>query len=475
MGAFVNDADEFFAFCKENDVRFVDFRFTDLSGRWRHHAYDMSAIDAARLEEGIPFDASSFPGWQPNFHSDLLLMADIGTAFMDPLTDAPTVIVICDVWDIYKDQPYEKCPRSIGKAAMEHFQAESHGDIAYFGTEKEFFIFENVLIEDDYYHAMFQVDSYEGEWNDKTEYPLGNTAHRPGTKGGYMQVQPVDSLNDLRAEMLTTLRQVGLDAFHHHHEVGQAQVEIGVKHDTLVGAGDIVQIYKYIVKGVAERHGKTATFMPKPLFDDNGSGMHIHQSLWLDGKNLFYDPDSYGQISDTARYYMAGIFAHAATVAAFTNASANSYKRLTPGYEAPTILTYSAQNRSASIRIPYAAHEDEVRLEIRFPDSSGNPYLGLTALLLAGLDGINNKREPLGPHDEDLFELSPDEIEERGLPELPDSLKESLQSLKHNHEFLSPVMSEEFISTYRSLKMETQVLPDQARPTPFEFLTTYSA
>jgi glutamine synthetase len=474
MGAFVNDLDGFFGFCDENDVLFVDFLFTDLSGVLRHLTYDMGAVDAEKLAEGIPFDASSFPGWQPNFHSDLLLKADVGTAFLDPFAQHATVNVICDIWDIYKDQPYEKCPRSIGKAAMAHFQDESHGDIAYFGTEKEFFIFESVLIEDDYYHSMYQVDSVEGEWNDKTEYPKGNAGHRPGTKGGYMQVPPVDSLNEIRAEMLTTLKQVGLDVFHHHHEVGQAQVEIGVKHDTLVGAGDIVQIYKYVVKSVAERHGKSATFMPKPLFDDNGSGMHIHQSLWKDGKNLFYEEGSYGQISDTARYYMGGIFAHAATVAAFTNASANSYKRLTPGYEAPTILTYAAQNRSASIRIPYAAHEEQVRLEARFPDPSGNSYLTLTALLLAGLDGINNQIEPIGPHDEDLFELSPDEIEDRELPELPDSLKESLHALKHNNEFLRAVMSEEFISTYRKLKLESQVLPDQARPTPFEFLTTYS-
>jgi glutamine synthetase len=229
VGAFVNNVDEFFAFCEDNDAEFVDLLFTDLTGVLRHLTYAMDAIDSDKLAEGIPFDASSFPGWQPNFHSDQLLKPDVDTAFLDPFASHPTVNVICDVWDIYKHQPYEKCPRSIAKAAMAHFVSESHGDIAYFGTEKEFFIFESVLIEDDYYHSSFYVDSVEGEWNDVTDYPAGNMAHRPGTKGGYMQTQPVDSLHELRAEMLTTLKEVGLDVFHHHHEVGQAQVEIGVK------------------------------------------------------------------------------------------------------------------------------------------------------------------------------------------------------------------------------------------------------
>jgi glutamine synthetase len=474
MGSFVSTEEEFFNYCAQHKAEFVDFRFTDLLGLWRHITYDIELVDQKRIRQGIPFDGSSFPGWQPNFNSDLLLIPDVNSAFLDPFNEHPTINVICDVYDIYNNQPYEKCGRSIAKAALKEFDNQAHGDVAYFGTEKEFFIFENVVSEDDYYHSMFKVDSVEGEWNDRTEYQYGNSGHRPGTKGGYMQVSPVDSLHDIRSEMLQMLKAVGIKAYHHHHEVGQAQVEIGVRHDTLVNAADIIQIYKYIVKGVAQKHGLTATFMPKPLFADNGSGMHIHMSIWKNGQNLFLQSGAYGNLSDFGKHVIGGVLTHAESLAAFTNASANSYKRLTPGYEAPTILTYGANNRSASIRIPNALDEHDTRIEIRFPDSSGNPYLGLTSLLLASLDGINKKLIPTGPHHEDLFELDPDEVEEREFKEMPDTLKESLQALKHNHEFLTPVMTEDMLNTYRKLKLNEQVLPDQARPTPFEFITTFS-
>ncbi|MDR0407689.1 MAG: type I glutamate--ammonia ligase [Campylobacteraceae bacterium] len=474
MGKFVNNAEEFFAFCKKHEVKFVDFRFTDMKGTWHHLTYTMNAVDKTSIK-GIPFDGSSIEAWQPINKSDMLLVPDIPTAFLDPFTADSTIVVFCDVYDIYKEKLYEKCPRSIAKKALEYLQKSGIGDEAYFGPENEFFVFDDVKIRDDINCGYYEVDSEEGSWNSSTDYKDGyNTGHRPGVKGGYFPVQPIDSMVDLRAEMVQVLNQIGIETFVLHHEVAQAQGEIGVKFGSLIEAADNVQKYKYVVKMVAHLNGKTATFMPKPLYGDNGSGMHVHQSIWKNNKNLFYKKDAYGSLSDIARYYIGGVLAHARSVAAFTNPSTNSYKRLIPGFEAPSILTFSSQNRSASCRIPYGAGEKSVRAEMRFPDSSACPYLAFAAMLLAGLDGIKNKIEPVGPMDEDLFELTLDEIREKGIEQMPHTLRGSLEALIRDNSYLKPVMTDEFIQTYQHYKFSTQVWPYEARPTAFEFKTTYS-
>jgi len=475
MGHFVNSIDEFFEYCKEKEVKFVDFRFSDIKGAWHHISYNIKAVDAGLFENGMPFDGSSIDAWQPINKSDMILKPDVETAFMDPFTADPTIIVFCDVYDIYKGQMYEKCPRSIAKKALEHLNEAGVGDTAYFGPENEFFIFENVKIRDDINCSYYEVDSEEGEWNDSTDYMDGyNTGHRPRTKGGYFPVAPTDSMVDLRAEMMQVLEEVGLEVALGHHEVAQAQGEIGIKFGTLIEAADNVQKLKYVIKMVAHLNGKSATFMPKPLYGDNGNGMHVHQSIWKDGKNTFYKEGEYANLSETARHYIGGIFKHARAVAAFTNPSTNSYKRLIPGFEAPSILTYSSQNRSASCRIPYGAGEMATRVEMRFPDSTANPYLAFTAMLLAGLDGIKTKAEPIGPMDEDLFELTLNEIREKGIPQLPHTLRGSLEALIRDNEFLKPVMTKEFIDAYQDYVFKRQVWPDEARPTAFEFKTTYS-
>ena len=474
MGKFVNNTEEFFKYCEENEVKFVDFRFTDMKGMWHHISYMMSAVTEDQLNFGMPFDGSSVDAWQPINKSDMILKPDVATAFLDPFTADSTIIVFCDVYDIYKGQMYEKCPRSIAKKALTHLSESGVGDVAYFGPENEFFIFDDVKIVDNINESYFRVDSEEGEWASATDYELGNMGHRPGTKGGYFPVQPTDSMVDLRAEMMQILEQVGLEVVLGHHEVAQAQGEIGVVFGDLIEAADNVQKYKYVCKMVAHLNGKSCTFMPKPLFGDNGNGMHVHQSIWKDGKNLFYKEGEYGNLSDTARHYVGGIFKHARAVAAFTNPSTNSYKRLIPGFEAPSILTYSSQNRSASCRIPYGAGEKATRVEMRFPDSTSCPYLAFAAMLMAGLDGIENKYEPIGPMDDDLFELSLDEIREREIPQLPHTLRGSLEALIRDNDFLKPVFTQDMIDTYQHYKFETQVWPDESRPTAFEFKSTYS-
>ncbi len=474
MGKFVKDIDSFFDYCKENEVEFVDLRFTDLKGAWHHLTYRMSAVNADNLENGFPFDGSSVDAWQPINESDMLLKADVKTAFLDPFTADSTAIVICDVYDIYENELYAKCPRSIAKKALKHAEDIGVADAAYFGPENEFFIFDDVKFTDSINEAGYKVESTEGEWANNYDIEGGNTGHRPGTKGGYFPVQPTDSMVDLRAEMMLVLEQVGLEVILGHHEVAQAQGEIGIVFGDIITAGDNVQKYKYVVKMIAHLNGKTATFMPKPLYGDNGNGMHVHQSLWKDGKNLFYKEGNYGNLSDMARHYAGGIFKHAAAVASFTNPSTNSYKRLIPGFEAPSILTYSAKNRSAACRIPYGAGEKATRIEMRFPDSTACPYIAFAAMMMAGLDGIKNKTEPVGPMDEDLFELSLDEIREKNIPQMPHTLRESLEGLISDNEFLQPVFTKEMIDTYQHYQFERQVWPDEARPTAFEFATTYS-
>jgi glutamine synthetase len=468
-------AKEFFTKCEEEEIEFVDFRFTDIKGAWHHVTYTLHSIDEDALENGLPFDGSSIEAWQPINKSDMILKPDLETAFVDPFTADPTMIVFCDVFDIYKNDLYEKCPRSIAKKALKYLQESGIGDVAYFGPENEFFIFDNVQFEDSINSQSYVVDSIEGEWNtNKAPNDLDiNGGHRPGTKGGYFPVPPTDTMVDLRNEIVKVAESIGLKCFVIHHEVAQAQGEIGVRFGTLVEAADNVQKLKYVVKNVAYLHGKTATFMPKPLFGDNGNGMHVHSSIWKNGENLFAG-NEYAGLSKMALNYIGGVFKHARAIAAFTNASTNSYKRLIPGFEAPSILTFSAQNRSASCRIPFVSSPKAKRVEFRFPDSSSNPYLAFTAILLAGLDGIKNGYEPIGPMDDDLFALTLDEVRERGIQQMPHTLRGSLEALIRDNDFLKPVMTDLFVDTYQHYKFETQVFPDESRPTAFEFKATYS-
>ncbi|PAF50300.1 type I glutamate--ammonia ligase [Helicobacter sp. 13S00401-1] len=466
---------DFFEFCKTNEVEFVDFRYTDVKGAWHSASFSMSAIDEDSFN-GLPFDASSLPAWQPINKSDMILIPDPVRYFMDPFTADSTVVVFCDIWDIYKNQPYEKCPRSIAKKAVAHLAEAGIGDVAYFGAENEFFVFDDIKIRDSINCQYYEIDTEEGEWSrDKSINGAQNIGHRPGTKGGYFATAPIDSMVDIRAEMVKVLNQVGLETFIHHHEVGQAQCEIGVKFGNLIEAADNVQKLKYVVKMVAHLNGKTATFMPKPLYGDNGSGMHVHTSIWKDGKNIFAG-DKYQGLSDMALHYLGGVLKHARSLAAFTNASTNSFKRLIPGFEAPSILTYSAQNRSASVRIPYNQGEKAKRMEFRFPDSSSNPYLAFSSLLMAGLDGILNKIDPGKPMDINLFELSLDEIREKGIKQLPHTLRSAMEEMLADRDFLKlgDVFTEEFIQSYKDYKFESEIWPWEARPHPFEFISTYS-
>lgn len=465
---------EFFRFCDDNEVEFIDFRFSDIKGVWHHVSFSRSAIDESSFQ-GLPFDGSSIPAWQSVDKSDMMLIPDPVRYFIDPFTADTTAVVFCDIWDIYKNEPYEKCPRSIVKRAMKFLQESGIGDVAYYGPENEFFVFDSIKIKDAVNCQYYEIDSEEGEWNRAKEFEGVNIGHRPGTKGGYFPVAPVDSMVDLRAEMVKVLNQVGLETFVVHHEVAQGQGEIGVKFGDMLEAADNVQKLKYVVKMVAHLNGKTATFMPKPLYGDNGSGMHVHISIWKDGRNLFAG-DAYQGLSDMALHFLGGVLKHARALAAFTNPSTNSYKRLIPGFEAPSILTYSAQNRSASIRIPYNSGEKAKRMEFRFPDSSANPYLAFASLLLAGIDGIRNKIDPGKPMEINLFELTLDEIREKGIKQLPHTLRHAIEEMLVDKAYLKEggVFSEEFIQTYKAYKFETEIWPWEARPHPFEFLTTYS-
>jgi len=476
MGKFVNNIEEFNKYCEDNEVEFIDFRFTDIKGAWHHISYRATAVDDKMLDAGLPFDGSSIEAWQPIHKSDMLLKPDVETAFLDPFTADSTVILICDVYDIYKNELYAKCPRSIAKKALKALDDAGIADQAYFGPENEFFIFDDVKIVDNDNHQSFKVETDEGHWADAEDYgEYGNMGHRPRIKGGYFPVMPTDSAVDLRAEMMLLLEEVGLEVMLGHHEVAQGQHEIGIVFSDIITAADNVQKYKYVVKMVAHLNGKTATFMPKPIYNDNGNGMHVHQSLWKDGKNLFYKEGEYANLSKTALDYLSGIFQHKEAVAAFTNPSTNSYKRLLPGFEAPRILTYSSQNRSAACRIPYGAGEKATRIETRFPDSTACPYLAFAVLMIAGLDGIKQGGYPIvGPVNEDLFEISRRELAERKIPELPSTFRDSLEGLEKDHAFLAPIMDSDYIMEYSQYMFDRHVYPVEGRPTAFEYIATYS-
>lgn len=458
---------------KDSEAKFVDFRFTDTRGKEQHVSVPAATVDETTFEEGKMFDGSSIAGWKGINESDMILMPDPGTAVLDPFYQESTVNLRCDIIEPATMQGYGRDPRSIAKRAEAYLASSGVGEAAYFGPENEFFLFDSVSWANEMGNAFYEVDSTEAAWNSGKEYEEGNTGHRPGVKGGYFPVPPVDSQADVRSLMCLVLAEMGVEAEVHHHEVGTAgQGEIGAKFNTLVTKADEVQILKYVVHNVAHNHGLTATFMPKPLVGDNGTGMHVHQSIFKGGANIF-SGDQYGGLSEAALYYIGGIFKHARAINAFTNASTNSYKRLVPGFEAPILLAYSARNRSASCRIPYVTNPKARRIEIRFPDAAGNPYFAFTAMLMAGLDGIHNKIHPGDPADKDLYDLPPEE--EKQLPTVAHGLDIALDALDADREFLTAggVMSDDMIDAYIELKME-EVNRLRLETHPCEFDMYYS-
>jgi len=439
---------------KENGVKFVDFRFTDSRGKEQHVSVPAHTIDEDVFESGKMFDGSSIAGWKGINESDMILMPDADSAVMDPFFDEPTLIIRCGVVEPATMQGYDRCPRSLAQRAEAYLQSTGIADTALFGPENEFFVFDDVKWGNEISGSFFRVDSDEASWNSEKVFEGGNIGHRPTVKGGYFPVPPVDSLQDLRSAMCLALEEMGLTTEVHHHEVATAgQCEIGVGAATLTRKADEVQILKYVVQNVAHNYGKTATFMPKPLVGDNGSGMHVHMSLGKDGVNLF-SGDLYGGLSETALYYIGGVIKHARALNAFTNASTNSYKRLVPGFEAPVMLAYSARNRSASIRIPFVMNPKGRRMEVRFPDSTANPYLAFAALMMAGLDGIQNKIHPGEAMDKNLYDLPPEE--EKQIPQVCHGLDQALAALDKDREFLKAggVFSDDMIDAYIELKME---------------------
>jgi len=439
---------------KEKEVRYVDLRFADTKGKEQHVTIPASCVDEDFFEDGKMFDGSSIAGWKHINESDMILMPDPGTATMDPFFDDPTLILRCDIIEPTDMQGYERDPRSLAKRAEAYMKSTGIADTAFFGPENEFFVFDDVRWGVNMQGVFYKVDSEEAGWNSEKVYEDGNIGHRPGIKGGYFPVPPVDSLQDLRSAMCNTMEEMGLGVEVHHHEVATAgQCEIGVKFGTLVKKADEVLILKYVIQNVAHSFGKTATFMPKPLVGDNGNGMHVHQSLAKNGVNLFTG-DLYGGLSETALFYIGGIIKHAKALNAFCNASTNSYKRLVPGFEAPVMLAYSARNRSASIRVPYVQNPKARRIEVRFPDSTANPYFAFAAMLMAGLDGIQNKIHPGEAMDKDLYDLPPEE--EKAIPQVCFSFDQALEALDKDREFLTRggVFTNDMIDAYIGLKMD---------------------
>ncbi|TVZ37293.1 glutamine synthetase [Alteromonadaceae bacterium 2753L.S.0a.02] len=439
---------------EENEVRWVDLRFTDTKGKEQHVTIPVSEVGEDFFTDGKMFDGSSIAGWKGINESDMILMPDDSTSILDPFTDEPTVILRCNIVEPSTGQGYERDPRSIAARAEEYLKATGLGDAAFFGPEPEFFVFDDIKWGSDMSGCFYKIFSDEAAWVSGHSFEEGNMGHRPGVKGGYFPVPPVDSLHDLRAAMCNAMEQMGLVVEVHHHEVGTAgQCEIGVGANTLVRKADEVQILKYCVHNVAHAYGKTATFMPKPIVGDNGNGMHVHQSFVKDGVNQFAG-DAYAGLSETALYYIGGIIKHARALNAFCNASTNSYKRLVPGFEAPVILAYSARNRSASIRIPYVSSPKGKRIETRFPDSTANPYLAFAALLMAGLDGVKNKIHPGDPADKDLYDLPAEEV--AAYPTVCNSLEMALTALSEDRDFLKEggVFTDDAIDAYISLKEE---------------------
>lgn len=467
-----NEYKDLISILKSERFEYVDFRFTDMRGKLHHTTQHVSTVDESLLRDGILFDGSSIAGWRAINESDMLLKPDLSTAHMDPFAEHVTMNIMCYVEEPVSGKAYSRDPRSIALAAENHLKKSGIADTVYFGPEVEFFVFDDVRFKTAGYASFYQVDSEEMHENSNSEYDGGNMGHRPRAKGGYFPVAPIDSLHDLRAEMLSVLADIGVEVEKHHHEVAPAQCELGVKFQHLLDAADVIQNYKYVVHNVADSAGKTATFMPKPIFGDNGSGMHCHQSLFKNGKPLFAGK-AYNGLSEMALYYIGGIIKHARALNAFTNPTTNSYKRLVPGYEAPVLLAYSARNRSASCRIPFSTNDKGKRVEVRFPDPAANPYLAFAAQLMAGLDGIQNKIHPGDAMDMNLYELPESKLKK--IPHVCGSLREALESLRADHAFLlkGDVFTKDMIDSYIELKME-EVQAMETRPHPVEFELYYS-
>ncbi len=458
---------------KEKKTKFVDYRFTDTKGKEQHVTVPANTLDASTFEEGKMFDGSSIAGWKGIQESDMILMPEPSTAVMDPFMEEPTLVLRCDVIEPNTMQGYERCPRSLAKRAEAYLKSTGIADTAYFGPEAEFFIFDDVRWGADISGCFAKVDSEEASWNTGKVYEGGNLGHRPSVKGGYFPVPPVDSQQDIRSAMCLAMMEMGIEIETHHHEVATAgQNEIGMKFASLVRKADELQIYKYCVHNVAHSYGKTATFMPKPLVGDNGSGMHVHQSLGKGGKNIF-SGNEYGGLSQVALHYIGGIIKHARALNAITNSLTNSYKRLVPGFEAPTLLAYSARNRSASIRVPYVPTPNARRIEVRFPDAGSNPYLAFAAMMMAGLDGITNKINPGAAMDKDLYDLPPEE--EKKIPTVCHSLDMALDTLDKDRGFLKAggVFTDDVIDAYINLKMQ-EVTRMRMTTHPIEFDMYYS-
>ncbi|PKN11444.1 MAG: type I glutamate--ammonia ligase [Deltaproteobacteria bacterium HGW-Deltaproteobacteria-4] len=459
-------------FAKKHDCKMVDYKFLDFIGIWQHFSQPISMFSEETFEEGIGFDGSSIRGWQPIHNSDMLLLPDPTTAKIDPFPKTSTLSLICNIIDPFTREGYTRDPRFVAQKAEAYLKSSGIADTCYFGPEPEFFIFDDVRYSSSANQSFYSVDSIEGAWNSgREEFP--NLGYKPGFKGGYFPVAPTDSLVDLRNEMVEVLQSVGMQIEAAHHEVATGgQCEIDMRFDSLMKMADTLQWFKYIVRNVAFRNGKTVTFMPKPLFGDNGSGMHCHMSLWKDGKNLFVG-DGYGGLSKMAIYYIGGIIKHAKALCAFTNPSTNSYKRLVPGYEAPVNLAYSNRNRSASLRIPATSNPKAKRVEYRTPDPSCNGYLAFAAMMMAGLDGIENKIDPGQPLDKDIYGLSPEELKD--IPSVAGSLLEALECLQADHSFLlkGDVFTEDLIEKWIEYKMEAEVDPIRMRPVPLEFQLYY--
>jgi glutamine synthetase len=469
----MSDAKSIMDIIKEKEIQFVDLRFTDPRGKLQHVSQHVSTIDEKTLAEGFMFDGSSIAGWKAINESDMKLMPDCTRSIVDPFFSQPTLSIFCDVLEPLSGLPYERDPRSTAKQALSYLKSIGIGDTAFFGPEPEFFVFDDVQFQSEMNSSFYKIDSSEGPYNSGTKFEEGNMGHRPGIKGGYFPVPPVDSAQDLRSEMVLSLVDMGVPMEKHHHEVAPSQHELGMMFGTLINTADNVQLYKYAVHNVAHSFGQTATFMPKPIAGDNGTGMHCHQSIWKDGKPLFAG-DKYADLSDMCLFYIGGIIKHAKALNAFTNPSTNSYKRLIPGYEAPVILAYSARNRSASCRIPFTDSPNGKRVEVRFPDATANPYLAFSAMLMAGLDGIQNKIHPGEAMDQDLYELPASEL--ANIPTVCASLREALDALRTDMSFLTKgnVFTEDQIEAYIDLKME-EVVEFEHSPHPVEFKMYYSS
>lgn len=467
------NAKDVIKFAEENKALMVDLKFIDLPGMWQHLTVPVSQLSEETLKEGFNFDGSSIRGWKSIDDSDMKMMPDLSTAKMDPFTEVPTLSLICDIVNPDTFEPYSRDPRQVVKKALSYLKSTGIADEVFFGPEAEFFIFDDIRYEQTSSSGFYAVDSEEAAWNTGRDENGANLGHKPRAKGGYFPSMPSDSLHDIRTEMCLELEACGMEVERHHHEVATAQGEINIKFDKMLEMADKMMWFKYIIKNVALRNGRSATFMPKPIFGDNGSGMHTHISLWKGGDTLFAG-DKYAGLSDDALHFLGGILKHAPSVCAFTNPTTNSYKRLVPGFEAPVKLAYSYKNRSAAIRIPNSgANPKAKRIEFRTPDPSANMYLAFAALLMAGIDGIENKIKPGKPLDKDIYGLPKEEAE--GIPSVPGSLEEALSNLKENHDFLKKgdVFDQDLIEAWLDYKWENEVLPLKQRPTPYEFNLYY--